>query len=116
MGFFDFFKDAGDNDLTAKAQALAPGSDGLIVQDHFQGNRTPYTDALSRGAVVGLTLAHEKHHLFRAIMEGISFGTRRILEAYDALGRRICGPYEVDRPSPDFDLLHSGGSCRSVAG
>lgn len=74
------------DDLTARAQALQPGSDGLIVQDHFQGNRTPYTDALSRGAVVGLTLAHEKHHLFRAIMEGISFGTRRILEAFDAAG------------------------------
>lgn len=25
--------------------------------DHFQGNRTPYTDALSRGAITGLTLS-----------------------------------------------------------
>jgi ribulose kinase len=72
--------------LNAAAAALPPGSDGLIVQDHFQGNRTPHTDALSRGAILGLTLAHEKHHLFRAIMEGISFGTRAILDAFGRAG------------------------------
>ena len=73
-------------ELNAKAAALAPGADGLIVQDHFQGNRTPYTDALSRGAILGLTLAHERHHVFRAIMEGIGFGTRAILDAFKVAG------------------------------
>lgn len=74
------------DDLNAKAAELDPGCDGLIVQDHFQGNRTPYTDPLSRGAFVGLTLAHEKHHIFRAIMEGIGFGTRAILDAFRRAG------------------------------
>jgi ribulose kinase len=74
------------DDLNAKAAALQPGADGLIVQDHFQGNRTPYTDPLSRGALVGLSLAHEKHHIFRAIMEGIGFGTRAILDAFAQAG------------------------------
>ncbi len=73
-------------ELNAKAAALEPGCDGLIVQDHFQGNRTPYTDPLSRGAILGLTLAHEKHHIFRAIMEGIGFGTRAILDAFKRAG------------------------------
>ena len=73
-------------ELNAKAAALEPGSDGLIVQDHFQGNRTPYTDPLSRGAILGLTLAHGKHHLFRAMMEGIGFGTRAILDAFGRAG------------------------------
>lgn len=72
--------------LNEAAAALPPGSEGLIVQDHFQGNRTPYTDAHSRGAILGLTLAHEKHHLFRAIMEGISFGTKAILRAFGEAG------------------------------
>ena len=72
--------------LNRKAAGLAPGADGVIVQDHFQGNRTPYTDPLSRGAIVGLTLGHEKHHLFRAIMEGIGFGARAILDAFKAAG------------------------------
>lgn len=72
--------------LNAKAAALPPGAEGLIVQDHFQGNRTPYTDPLSRGAILGLTLAHDKHHIFRAIMEGIGFGTRAILDAFADAG------------------------------
>ncbi|WP_297974101.1 FGGY-family carbohydrate kinase, partial [uncultured Amaricoccus sp.] len=72
--------------LNEKAAALEPGAEGLIVQDHFQGNRTPYTDPLSRGAIVGLTLAHEPHHVFRAIIEGIGFGTRAILDAFRAAG------------------------------
>ncbi|MBO6640475.1 MAG: carbohydrate kinase [Roseitalea sp.] len=81
----------GDLDFDAmneKAAALPPGSEGVIVQDHFQGNRTPYTDAQSRGAIVGLTLAHEPHHIFRAIMESIAFGTRAILDAFGAGGYR----------------------------
>lgn len=72
--------------LNAAAETLSPGCDGLLVQDHFQGNRTPYTDPLSRGAIVGLTLAHEKHHIFRAMMEGIGFGTRAILDSFARAG------------------------------
>jgi len=72
--------------LNAQAEKLEAGADGLIVQDHFQGNRTPYTDPLSRGAIVGLTLAHEPHHIFRAVMEGIGFGTRAILDAFRDAG------------------------------
>lgn len=68
--------------MNEKAAALPPGAEGLIVQDHFQGNRTPYTDAQSRGAITGLTLAHEPHHVFRAVMESIGFGTRAILDAF----------------------------------
>ncbi len=72
--------------LNIAAEKLAPGSDGLLVQDHFQGNRTPYTDPLSRGAIIGLTLAHEKHHIFRAMMESIGFGTKAILDSFERAG------------------------------
>ena len=50
--------------------------------DHFQGNRTPYTDALSRGAITGLTLKHTPAHVFRAIIEGICLGTRLITDSF----------------------------------
>jgi ribulokinase len=73
-------------ELNRKAAELEPGCDGLLIQDHFQGNRTPYTDPLSRGAILGLSLAHEKHHIFRAVMEGIGFGTRAILDAFARAG------------------------------
>ncbi len=66
--------------LNVDAAKLDPGSDGLVVLDHFQGNRTPHVDPLSRGAIVGLTLAHGLPHVFRATIEGICYGTRAILD------------------------------------
>ena len=59
---------------------MEPGSEGAIIQEHFQGNRTPHTDPLSRGVISGLTLKHGRGHLFRATLEGIAFGTELILE------------------------------------
>ena len=65
-------------------KALPPGAEGLIVLDHFQGNRTPHTDANARSVISGLTLKHGPAHLYRAIIEGMSFGT--------ALISRPCAP------------------------
>ncbi|MFM8745343.1 MAG: ribulokinase [Aestuariivirga sp.] len=68
--------------LNQGASAIPPGAEGLLVLDHFQGNRTPYTDALSRGAITGLTLKHTPAHVFRAIIEGICLGTRLITDSF----------------------------------
>ena len=42
--------------LDAKAAEVAPGSDGLVCLDYWQGNRCPLKDPRSRGAFWGLTL------------------------------------------------------------
>ncbi len=68
--------------LNAAAAEIPAGAEGLVVLDHFQGNRTPHTDPLSRGAITGLTLKHTPAHVFRAILEGISFGTKLIVESF----------------------------------
>ena len=64
--------------LNEQARDIPIGSDGLVVVDYFQGNRTPYTDPLARGAIWGLSLGHTPAHLFRAILEGICYGTEHI--------------------------------------
>ena len=75
--------------LNEAAAALPPGAEGLLAVDHFQGNRTPHTDALARGAITGLTLKHEPAHLYRALIEGVCLGTRAILDAFgDAFAAR----------------------------
>jgi sugar (pentulose or hexulose) kinase len=77
--------------LNEAAAKIAPGCEGLLVLDHFQGNRTPYTDAASRGAITGLTLKHTPAHIYRAIIEGICLGTKLIVENFGAAfqARRI---------------------------
>ena len=78
--------------LNLEAGRLEPGADGLLMLDHFQGNRTPYTDPLSRGAITGLSLHHTAAHLFRAMLEAIGFGTRAII---DRMAEAGCGAAEI---------------------
>ena len=71
------------DDLTTEAQAVPPGSEGLLMLPYLAGERTPVFDPQARGVVAGLTLRHGRGHLFRAAYEGISFGIRQILERFD---------------------------------
>lgn len=64
--------------LNEMAREVPVGSEGLVVIDYFQGNRTPYTDPLARGMMWGLSLSHGPGHVFRAIIEGICYGTEHI--------------------------------------
>jgi FGGY-family pentulose kinase len=75
--------------LDEKAAAVPPGSEGLVVRDDWQGNRSPYKDPGARGAIVGLSLAHGPGHIFRAIYEATACGTRQILEDASAHGLRV---------------------------
>jgi ribulose kinase len=60
-----------------------------VVLEHWQGNRTPWTDPWSRGVIRGLTLGHGPAHVYRAILEGVAFGTEVILRKMAQEGVRI---------------------------
>lgn len=79
--------------LNAKASEISIGSEGLIVLDYWQGNRNPYTDYLVQGAIWGLTLKHTTGHIFRAIMEGVAYGTENILRTLKENGLRVSEIY-----------------------
>ncbi len=72
--------------LDGLAERIPEGSEGLLVLDYFQGNRTPYKDPLARGTLIGLTLKHTLAHIYRAVYEGICCGTRQILDDMAAHG------------------------------
>jgi ribulokinase len=72
--------------LDEEAAGVPVGSDGLIVVDYFQGNRTPHTDSLARGVVMGLSLQASRAHIFRAILEGIAYGTKEIVDTFVSQG------------------------------
>jgi FGGY-family pentulose kinase len=68
--------------LNQQAESIPPGSDGLLVLDYWQGNRTPYVDSNVRGMIYGFSLKHTREHIFRAIMEGIAYGTDHIIQTF----------------------------------
>ncbi len=88
--------------LNELARDIPIGSQGVVVLDYFQGNRSPHTDPLARGMVTGLSLSHGPGHVFRAILEGICFGTEhifRILRGHDFEPKSIVvsgGPTKSD--------------------
>jgi xylulokinase len=72
--------------LTREAEAVPPGCEGLVILPYFSGERTPLNDPLARGVIAGLSLAHGRGHLYRAILEAIAFGVAHNMEAMQAAG------------------------------
>ncbi|HEY3898557.1 MAG TPA: ribulokinase [Chthoniobacter sp.] len=66
--------------LSEEAAALAPGADGVLCLDWFNGCRTPLMDGSLTGAFTGLTLHHTPAHLYRALLEASACGVRWIVD------------------------------------
>ena len=78
--------------LGREAEQTPPGADGLVVLPYFSGERTPIHDDWARGVIFGLTLAHGRGHLYRALLEGVAYGLQHNLELVREAGvplRRI---------------------------
>jgi L-ribulokinase len=89
--------------LEREAAALAPAESGLVALDWWNGNRTVLADADLTGVIAGLTLQSSHKHLYRALLEAIAFGNRRIVENFTEHGVPVthivaCGG--ISRSSP----------------
>lgn len=72
--------------LNEASKDIPPGSDGVLVLEYFQGNRSPYTDAKARGTITGLTLSHRREHIYHAIQEATCYGLELNLRTMRAAG------------------------------
>ncbi len=98
----DWYRDAilGDtistDALLAEAAATPPGADGLVFLPYLAGERSPIWDPEARGVFAGLTLAHGRGHLARAILEASALAIRHVATPMLAAGvqvreMRVCG-------------------------
>jgi xylulokinase len=76
----------GFGELIDEASAVEPGAEGLLFLPYLTGERSPHPDPLARGAFIGLTPAHDRRHLVRAVLEGVAFGLRDGLDLMVAAG------------------------------
>jgi sugar (pentulose or hexulose) kinase len=67
------------DELTTKAEAIGPG-DTPIVLPYLQGERAPLWNSSITASIHELTASHTEVHLFRAILESISFARRQCFE------------------------------------
>jgi xylulokinase len=75
--------------LVDQAGEAPPGSDGLIFLPTFNGSTAPLVDPSARGVLLGLKLSHQRSHVIRAILEGISLEIRWMLDAIAATGTAV---------------------------
>ena len=73
------------NLMTANADTVPVGSDGLIYLPYLMGERSPVLDPNARGVFFGLTARHTKSHMTRAVLEGITLSQRHNLEVLHAM-------------------------------
>jgi xylulokinase len=62
--------------LSAEAEKIAPGCEGLLWTPYLMGERTPHLDPNARASLVGLTASHTRAHVIRGILEGVAFSLR----------------------------------------
>ncbi len=72
--------------LEQEAAKQAVGEHGLIALDWWNGNRSTLVDADLTGMMVGMTLATRAPDIYRALIESTAYGTREIIEAFEARG------------------------------
>ncbi len=69
-------------ELERAAEQIKPGDAGLVALDWWNGNRTILADADLSGVLCGLTLQSTVEQMYRALLESIAFGNRRIMENF----------------------------------
>lgn len=80
------------DDLTRTAAGCAPGARGLLWLPYLMGERTPHLDSMCRAAWVGLTAAHTRADMARAVLEGVCYSQKDCLDIIRGLG---CGVSSV---------------------
>ncbi len=72
--------------LTELGQDQPVGGHGLIALDWHSGNRSVLVDHELSGLLVGATLATRPEEVYRALLEATAYGTRKIVETFNANG------------------------------
>ena len=70
--------------LTEEVAKSPPGANGVIFTPWLQGNRCPFEDSNAGGLFFNITIDNNKRDMIRAVLEGICYHLRWLLEASEA--------------------------------
>jgi xylulokinase len=78
------------DELVALAGAAPPGSGGVIFTPWLKGERSPVDDRTLRAAFLNVSLSTDRADLVRAVLEGVAYNMRWLVEVADKfVGQRL---------------------------
>lgn len=83
------------DEMTADAEKIAAGSDGLLFLPYLRGGGAPHFDVNARGAFLGGLLPHTRGHFVRSLYEGICFNIRWLYDLFESVGTPIFSLNEI---------------------
>ena len=107
----------GYGELERAGAAIGPGETGLVALDWWNGNRSILADADLTGVIGGLTLQTGRAEIYRALLESIALGNRRIVDNFAEHGLAVdeivaCGG--IAERSPLLMQMFADTSGRAV--
>jgi xylulokinase len=66
--------------IDRQTAAIGPGARGVTFLPHFTGTSAPTWRMKNRASILGLDLSHGRYEIARALMEGVAFEIRMILD------------------------------------
>lgn len=79
----------GHASYTEMEQSASKEPTGLLVLPHIMGAATPYMDAESKGAIIGVTVDTDNSTMYRAMMEGVAMESKINIDCLDSAGVKI---------------------------
>ncbi|MCC5939514.1 MAG: ribulokinase [Lunatimonas sp.] len=76
-------------ELTVEAMKIAPEESSVLALDWINGRRTPDANQQLKGAILGLTMGSDAAKVFKALVDAICFGSKRIVERFREEGITI---------------------------
>jgi len=86
-----FFPGHNYDELTAAAEKVPAGSEGLEWAPYLLGERTPHLDPEVRAAFAGISTVHTAAHFVRAVLEGVAYSLEDTFTLFAELGIPVSG-------------------------
>jgi xylulokinase len=84
----DRHQDVSFDAMTELAAGVPAGSGNVLFSPWLMGQRTPENDQYARAGFHNLTMRTKRANLVRAVLEGVAFGNRWLLESVERFVRR----------------------------
>lgn len=78
--FKEKLKDTSWDEIEKTVSETPIGADGMLFLPYLNGERTPHRNANARGVLYGFSTMSDNRHIYRAVMEGITYGLRDMFE------------------------------------